>query len=205
VSITLGQIAKALAHPLVVAIASALLSLMLVTLLTKRWQDRQKELEIKSRLVTEMTRTISEPIASSRIWSRGVQLGTGMPSYAETLHQIDIKQAELSALLQVYFPDNPNLSARWRTFSGALNYCVRITAQDEPTRKTAHVEKVREFVCRDGKPPDLDWEFLGRAQWNDGFGPEFERIYEALTDWMLQYGNTIVHDVLVAKIERVGK
>jgi hypothetical protein len=194
---------KILAHPLTVAVASALLSLVLVTLLTKKWQDRQREIDIKSKLVTDMTAVMAEPIANSRIWSRGASVGTEMPSYSETLRRVDMRKAEVGTLLQVYFSEAPTLLGEWENYAKALNYCVRMTAADDPIRKLRHVEIVRNYVKIRRGTIEVNWDVLGTQQYQDGFGSEFEKSYEALTTWMLQRGNQIVRSVLTKRIQLV--
>src|SRR6266446_6881415 len=194
-------ISKFLAHPFTIAVAGALLSVVVIPLFTSRWQDHQRELDIKSKLVTDMTAIMAEPIANSRIWSRGASVGPEMPSYSETLRQIDIKQAEVSALLQVYFPKQFDLSRRWEAFARALNYCIRLTAADPPFRRDSHLEVVRAYVSSTGAPTQINWEALRSTGPDFGFGPDFEKAYEALTALMLRQGNSIVQQVIESKIQ----
>jgi hypothetical protein len=195
---------KILSHPLTIATATALFSLVLVPLFTERWQDHQRELDIKAKLITEMTSVMAEPIADSRIRSRGASVGPEMPSYSQTLRNIDVKQAEISALLEIYFPDQPELSRDWDAFARALNYCVRLTAADLPDRKIPHLDVVRGYVEQSHVPLNINWQVLGNAKWNEGFGPDFEQAYESLTQWMLQQGNRIVQRVLASKVRLAG-
>jgi hypothetical protein len=162
---------------------------------TKRWQDNQREQDIKSTLVTKMSEMMVEPIANSRIWSRGAEIGPEMPSYSETLRKIDIRQAEISTLLKVYFRDQSDLLRDWASFAKALNYCVRLTAADTPERKDPHLRVVRDYVQRS----DVDWNALSTAKWRDGFGPDFEQAYETLTNMMVQRGDEIIAKALASK------
>jgi hypothetical protein len=200
----MADTSKILSHPLTITTASALFSLVLVPLFTERWQDHQRELDIKAKLITEMTVVMAEPIADSRIWSRGATVGPEMPSYSQTLRNIDLKQAEVTALLQIYFPDQSELSRDWNAFTKALNYCVRLTAADLPDRKIPHLDVVRAYVEQSHVPLNINWQVLGNAKWDDGFGSDFEKAYELLTQWMLQQGNAIVQRVLVSTIRLAG-
>ena len=55
-----------LAHPLLIAVCVALIANWLVPHFTRKWQDHQKALEIKTGLVSDMGESISNAVMSGR-------------------------------------------------------------------------------------------------------------------------------------------
>ena len=55
-----------LANPLLVTVVAALLGSWLLPQVTRKWQDHQKALEIQTGLVSEMSESASNAVATSR-------------------------------------------------------------------------------------------------------------------------------------------
>src|SRR2546423_1428624 len=57
---SLRSLVRALAHPLVLLLVGAAVSSYLIPSFTRRWQDHQKELELKSALASEISRSVTD-------------------------------------------------------------------------------------------------------------------------------------------------
>src|SRR5207302_11300464 len=68
----LRELSHGLAHPLLIAVVVALLGNWLIPHFTRKWQDHQKALEIKTGLVSDMGESISNAVTTGRFIAAGL-------------------------------------------------------------------------------------------------------------------------------------
>src|SRR5947209_3870227 len=192
----LVELSAVLRHPLIIALVSACVSLLVVPYLTRRWQNYQRVLDIKTTLLTQMAEAVAEPIAHARLRARLLPEEEGL--YTKDLALLDLRQAKIGALLLVYFSKQSELFPEWTAFARALNYCVRLSALgDHPNRKLGHQKMVQGYAVQTNMPLKVNWNSLATARaGNDEAVSAFESNYQILTDAMLERWNRIAQQVI---------
>ena len=130
-----------LAHPLVVLFVGALITGLLIPWLTRQWQDRQKELEVKTKLVSDMSdsslRLIQRVVAVRilRTWLPPQKSGHDeeaqdhriQEQYREAFdamnreaHEFIVKSAVIGTNLQAYLPQS-EIPRKWSEFSDIVS------------------------------------------------------------------------------------
>ena len=140
---------RLLTHPLVILVIGAVLSGLLIPSITRQWQERQKELELKTNLVTEIIELVTEILICRQYYLSAVfeyreyqrkqrhqdtelvaQYTQSMATQGEKLDNANIKWEVKSAVietkLQVYFPET-RIATRWSEFAKAISILVQLT------------------------------------------------------------------------------
>jgi hypothetical protein len=136
-------VGDALAHPLTILVFGALLTGLLVPAITRRWQDRQKELELK----TELVSALSEVITSIVLAVQFVRLGRARTptelmtadvladrqrAFDEAYRTWEVQSAVLGTKLQAYFSAT-RIPKGWTTFSEVVTDFYALEGQDTET------------------------------------------------------------------------
>jgi hypothetical protein len=114
-----------LAHPLVVLLVGAAVTGFLIPTLTRRSQDRQKELELKTELVSELSESIMEMVMAVQFSHMTLTRGedVDLESLEKELNQAyrewEVRSAVIGTKLQSYFPAT-TIPTEWREFSNTV-------------------------------------------------------------------------------------
>lgn len=123
--VNIGEIAT---HPLVVLIVGAILSSLIIPKITKRWQDHQKELEIKIELIKKISEIIMKEVMSVQFMK--IQIGQmdidseefrkKWESTNEDYRQLEIQAAIIESQLIAYFHNNKDIKQTWKNLKDNL-------------------------------------------------------------------------------------
>jgi len=108
---------RTLAHPLVVTAFGAVLAALILPPLTRGWQDRQKELELKRDLVAQIAQTSTVAVR---------QGAADLPSRPEALRQWLVDRSVTNAIIATYFPQ---LADCWFVYSDGITAFVERPGQ----------------------------------------------------------------------------
>jgi hypothetical protein len=96
----------------VLLIVGALISSYLVPSFTRKWQDHQKALELKTDMASQMTQASTSMILTSRFR----HFGAGADRGGQAWRAWQIRGAVIEARLRAYFPDT-RLATDWHGFT----------------------------------------------------------------------------------------
>jgi hypothetical protein len=188
-----------LANPLLVTVVAALLGSWLLPQVTRKWQDHQKALEIKTGLVSEMSESVSSAVATSRFIAAGLVAKSSSDPRAEqrewndSYRQWTTASASVGARLRAYF--GAGIGSEWQTFTYALTDFVLLSAKPGPG--SGREEQVAEIFRYKGKLKDVT---LTREQWillsRTREGPRFQSAYAELARGLLARRDELVQHVL---------
>lgn len=129
-----------LRHPFILLVTGAMLSGLIIPLITRSWQNRQKSLEIKTGLVSEISETVMEFFMSIQFVHIRKEI-RGNPPIAVTPQEQaefdqaykawEVRSAVIGTKLQAYFPES-NISKKWTAFSDVLTRFYALEGIAEP-------------------------------------------------------------------------
>lgn len=130
-----------LAHPMIILLVGAALTGLIIPLITRRWQDRQKALELKTELVSELSQAIMEIVLSVQF----VQMQSQYMDQ-EKLDQAylawETRSAVIGTKLQAYFPET-TIPAEWTRFSEVVTNFYALLGMPEEKRATFFADTAR--------------------------------------------------------------
>jgi hypothetical protein len=170
-NISLPNIAQFLRHPLLLLLATGLISSWLIPGLTKQWQDHEKAIEIRTRLSSEVTESVIKLLLSVQFAERNA---IQQDKYNEAYQEWEIKRAVLGTQLRGYFHD-PQLAVDWETFSEAVTTIYVLSGTwDEPYRSQV-IKKLMSYYS----PGATDWELLRHYELKRKSVQDFQRYFKA--------------------------
>ena len=105
-------------HPLTVLFLTALVSGLLIPWITRRWNNHQKALEIKTGLVTDLSKSIMEMIMAIQYTRLGAPSHT-QEAFDKAYRKWEVESAVIGTKLEAYFPQN-DIPTEWTKFSNAI-------------------------------------------------------------------------------------
>jgi len=116
--VNIGDIAT---HPLVILIVGAMISSLLIPRITKRWQDHQKELEIKINLITKISEVIMKEVMSVQFMEIEIKHSDvkskdfikKFESTNDDYKQLEIESAIIGSQLIAYFHNDNDIIQTW--------------------------------------------------------------------------------------------
>jgi tagatose-1,6-bisphosphate aldolase non-catalytic subunit AgaZ/GatZ len=117
--------ARVLGHPLFLLLVGGVISALLVPMLTQRWQDHQRALDVQTSLVADMTQTTMTFLVAVNRLALGIQFPTKalVPAKEQwrrtdaAEQQFNIRGSTIAARLRTYYGD----SAVTRAWQKVLN------------------------------------------------------------------------------------
>jgi hypothetical protein len=149
-------------HPLVILLAGAVLTGVVFPYLTRRWQNHQKELEIKVGLVSDMSQATMEFVMAIQLAHLGSTTQTG-GQFDKEYRTWEVKSAVIGTQLQAYYRNR--IPAEWTRFSELVEsfYALEGVPRAE---KAAHQERLRTRLMealRNRRRVSPDWGDLKNA------------------------------------------
>jgi len=185
-----------LAHPFVIAVVIALLGNFLIPNFTRKWQDHQKALEIKTGLVSDMGESISDAVMSGRFISAGLVSRSSSDPRADQRAFNDgyrawtTSNASIGAKIQAYFGND--LGSQWRSFANVVTDYFQLSATPGSGRK----EQVQEILTYTELPSIVLSNAERRALVKSNSSATFQNAYGQLGRAMLARGDELVQGVL---------
>jgi hypothetical protein len=116
---TFGQGATLLRHPLFLLLAGAVVSSLIIPTLTRRWQDHEKELELKTGLVSQINESVTSMMMSIEFAEFPLGNTSSQQEYDKAYTDWEVKRAVVGSTVQAYFP-NSQLPAEWMALSTVI-------------------------------------------------------------------------------------
>lgn len=125
-----------LSHPLVVLLVGAAVTGLLIPTWTRRSQDRQKELELKTELVGELSESIMEMIMAVQFChmtltrQEDVDHRSLMTELNQAYREWEVRSAVIGTKLQSYFPTT-TIPEEWTEFSDTVGHFYALEGVDD--------------------------------------------------------------------------
>jgi hypothetical protein len=139
------RISKFLSHGFVLLVSGAILSSLLIPSFTRQWQDYQRELDIKSNLLSQMNQTAITIITELE----AIQVGEFSNQAQEFNHFIDtantwkIQASVIQSQLDVYYPQS-QVSGDWAKFSNLMFFFYHLNLDRDGTQRGYDIQIIQE-------------------------------------------------------------
>jgi hypothetical protein len=123
-----------LRHPLITLSFGALLTGVLVPLITRQWQLRQKRLEVKIALITQMSESVMRFLMAIQFVHVGAR-SFNQQAFDDAYREWEIGSAVFGTKLQAYLGSDSTLPAEWMRFAEAISIFYAIEGTPHEQRK----------------------------------------------------------------------
>jgi hypothetical protein len=148
-----SRAARLLGHPLVITLFGAVLAALVLPPLTRSWQDRQKELELKRDLASQIAK------ASTVAVRRGIVAGA--PGRKAARNEWLVQRSITNAIVATYFP---NLADCWFVYSDSITSFLDLRAKPDKKGQEVESKKGREIESQLEETRDS-------CGWDEGLPP----------------------------------
>jgi len=190
-----------LAHPFLIAVCIAVIVNFLIPNFTRKWQDHQKALEIKTGLVSDMGESVSNAVMTGRFIAAGlVSRSSSDPradqrAFNEGFRAWTTSSASIGAKLHAYFGNN--MGSQWRTFGNVVTDYFQLSAT--PSRgRSAQVDEILGYANLPS------WARMTKAQRRalirSNSSGAFQDAYGQLGRGILSRGDELVQGVLDSNV-----
>ena len=176
-----------LAHPLLLFILGALITNYLIPRLTRRWQDHQRELDIKIGLVERISESVTAMVMAVQFAMVGAKSQT-QEEFDQAFLDWEIKRATIGSNLRAYFPKT-NIGPDWDNYSELVTDFYTLTGIfNEPDRKH-FLRKMQNYTFLSTQ--SIDWDALSKRE-----DPKFAESWDTLKQQILGRKDELVQRIL---------
>jgi hypothetical protein len=140
VVLALSDVVRLLVFPLVVLLAGAAVSGVLIPALTRRRDDHRKAVEIKTDLVSEMSEAVTEFMTTIQFAVLRAP-GQDQKAYDEAFRTWEVRSAVIGTKLEAYFPATP-IGSDWGSFAERVTQFYATTGFQDRDDRRRRVEEL---------------------------------------------------------------
>jgi hypothetical protein len=131
-ALAVGEVVRTLVFPLVVLLAGAAVSGLLIPAIARRREDHRKALEIKTELVGGISEVVTKFMMAIQFATLRA-VSQEQEDYDEAYKAWMIDSTVIGTKLNVYFPDDP-IGSRWFAFTERVESFYALTGVHDPER-----------------------------------------------------------------------
>lgn len=150
----LADASATLSHPFVLLVVGALVTRYLVPAFTRRWQDHQKELEIKVGLVDQISNATAELLIAVQFAELGAE---SQEKLDEAYRAWEIAGATIGGRLQAYFPRSKVLG-EWRDLKDGVTQLYAAAGVEEAAARKRKLAQIAGATDIDDRPATELWQ-----------------------------------------------
>ena len=178
--------------PLLAVVLTATLSGYVVPKITGRWQDHQKELEIKTSLVEMVSDEVLRFVLAMQFAERKAST---QEAFDEAYRRWEVQRAVLAGKLRVYFTE-PAIAQEFESFSEAVTEFYALAGVSHPEYRKQQIKKLRSYFG----DAATNWDLLeSQHERRDDFFKWFSAWWDLRQD-ILRRKDAIVRKLLAAPI-----
>jgi hypothetical protein len=174
-------------QPYLLLIATALISNFLVPAITRRWQDHQKELELKTGFVSEISESVMDILLATQ-FAEVAAASQKQEQYNEAYRTWEKRKAVIGAKLRAYFP-RTDLGQAWDQFGEIVSEVYALSGTNDPVERAERLSKLKQYFGTDA----LDWQALANLELKKG-------AWFSLRQQVLRRKDALIQRILDSKI-----
>lgn len=178
-----------LKHPLLLLFSTALISNFLIPKINRKWQDYQKEIELKTSMVSEISEAVLSFIMAIQFAEGGSKSQT-QAEYDKSYSKWETRKAIIASKLGAYFPES-ELIANWATFAEIITEIYALSGTTDRDYRRERLVQIQKYLFEE----DIDWDTLFNCQIKEEGFHEFQKYYKtwfSLKDSMLSRKDELV-------------
>jgi hypothetical protein len=180
----LGEIAGWLGNPLLVTVVAAVLSGLLLPYVVQGWQNHQKALEIKSGLVTQMSESSSDTVATSRFLAARLipAKADPQPIWNKAYRDWTTQSSSIGAKLQAYV--SLATGEGWRSFGYSLTDFLSLSVKAKSTAsREAQIREINSLLPKNLQFSAKEHAALRAPRATPAFQEAYADVSLRLTSW----------------------
>jgi hypothetical protein len=192
------EVYQLLKHPVFLLLMTALVSSYLIPKITKRWQDHQKEMELKTSFVSEISESVVSMVTAVQ-FAELRALSQTSDKYDDAYRSWEIKRAVISSKIRGYFP-NTTIGSDWDTFSDIVTDVYALSGIKDPGFRKQRITRIRDQFPNS----KVDWDTLLEIELKDGGFQSFNKFLSAWFDLREQLfieKNRLIQRIIDAPVE----
>jgi hypothetical protein len=141
-----GPLATWLAHPLLLLLIGGAISGILIPLVTRRWQDHQKEIELKIGLVNKINESLTDIVTAMKLIDCKYA-GFDKKIVYDAYREWEKSNAVILSQLGAYFP-NSDIKQKWDDYSQLVFKVYSLIEQPDVKVRIGLVQEIKDRVSR---------------------------------------------------------
>jgi hypothetical protein len=168
----------------------AVISGLLVPYITSQWQNHEKELELKTTLVSRLSESVSKTLTAAQFTN--AELPEAVDYYL-SYYEWETASSAIGSYLRAYFP-NARIGEEWDEYANITTSFLRLSAVNPLHEKEQLVGQLKEYFS--SCPSDINWNAL--IDPNDLFfrNPEYRYNWFLVREQIISSKNNIAQEVL---------
>jgi hypothetical protein len=122
-----------LSHPLFLLLIGAMISSLIVPVVTRIWQIHDKELEVKGEVIEQINGGLTDFVHEAEFRVLGTP-GHTQEEFDDALLEWEVTRGQISTLLRIYYPDQ-DFARHWDRFSGGVIHFYELGDEQNPIRR----------------------------------------------------------------------
>lgn len=190
--ITNSSLYEWLSHPLLLLLVGAIISSYLIPALTRRWQDHQKELELRTTLVGEISESVMRMIMAIQFVVAGAPSRT-QEDFDQAFLKWSVDSSVIGSKLWAYFPKT-NIPTDWETYTNLVSEFYGLTGIRDVGMRDEWLNRMRKqhFLA---SQTSIDWKSL-----IDGKGEKYGENWHKMRDEILSRKGFLLQEILEARL-----
>jgi hypothetical protein len=156
-----------LAHPLFLLLIGALISSYLIPSWTRRWQDHQKELELKTDLLGEINDSVMGMIMKIQV-AEVLLKGTSQENYDEAVSDMQsyylkwmVEKEVIGSNIRAFFPKKADIGRKWDDLVTSVHYLEGLSEISDEAKRREYLHKFIQDRLAEGEGI-IDWDKLAK-------------------------------------------
>ena len=149
-----GTIEKSLSNPLLLLVVGAGITGLLVPYITNQWQNHEKELELKTSLVTRISEAVSRALTAAQFTNARLP---AVVDYYQSYHDWETAHSAIGSYIRAYFP-NTHLGEEWDEYANITTSLIRLSANNSMSEKEQLVGQIQEYFSSCSN--NINWNAL---------------------------------------------
>ena len=138
-----------LSNPLLLLVVGGILTGLLIPYITTQWQNHEKELEIKTSLVSKISEYVTRMLMAIQfVEVRGINSSLTNEEYDNEYRDWKINSDIIQSQINAYFP-NIDLGKDWKKFSNAVEYFYALSGTGPEDLRTDLLQKIQTNLSND--------------------------------------------------------
>lgn len=178
-----------LKHPLLLLFVTVLISNYLIPKINRKWQDYQKEIELKTNIVSEINEAVLSFVMAIQFSEGGAKSQT-QSEYDKAYSIWETRKAIVASKLGAYFP-NSELITKWAQFSEIITEIYALSGTTDRDYRRERLVRIKKYLVEE----DIDWGILFNYQAKEEGFNAFQKYYKtwfSLKDSMLSKKDELV-------------